>query len=155
MEFLQPQDIQVNDDTDINQEQDSCMEDYGEADQEIETTSTNNYQLVRDRSNRVSKPTQRHGFSAYIDLLAYAFMSAVELDRKEPTSYTESMKCQDSKLWMAAIKKEMNFLYKNETWVMLERPKDQSTISCKWIYKLKKRATESEPVKYKARLVSK
>ena len=38
---------------------------------------------------------------------------------------------------------------------MVERPKQQSIVTCKWIYKIKIAVLEDEQIKYKARLVAK
>ena len=38
---------------------------------------------------------------------------------------------------------------------MVERPKKQSVVTCKWIYKIKRGVLEDEQIKYKARLVAK
>ena len=89
------------------------------------------YQLVRDRVKRVSKPTQRYGFSALTDMLAYAFLVATEVMKTEPETYEEAINCKESKNWVAAMKEEMNSLYKNKTWIMVKRPNNQSVVACK------------------------
>ena len=55
--------------------------------------SPTSYQLVRDRERRASRPVERYGFSAYTDLLAYAFFSEVEIQRSEPETYDQAVKC--------------------------------------------------------------
>ncbi|XP_024026147.1 uncharacterized protein LOC112092973 [Morus notabilis] len=73
------------------------------------------YVLVRDRSKRVSKPTQRYGFSAYSDPLAYAFTTTMNIDKHEPESYKEAVSCKEASMWIKAMKEEMSSLYKNGT----------------------------------------
>ena len=134
---------------------DLVHEDCSESDQNNQLASTSDYQLVRDRARRESKPTQRYGFTAYTDLLAYAFMTAIEINKEEPATYQEAISCKHSREWINAMKEEMNSLYRNQTWLMVKRPQGQSTVACKWIFKLKEGVTDSDRVKYKARLVAK
>lgn len=37
----------------------------------------------------------------------------------------------------------------------MERPAKKSVVKCKWLFKVKEGAVESEPIKYKARLFAK
>ena len=48
------------------------------------------------------------------------------------------MICDDKqKKWQKAMDDEIESLYKNKTWVLVERPKDKKLVDCKWIYKKK------------------
>ena len=49
----------------------------------------------------------------------------------------------------------MDSLYKNGTWELVNKPKDQKLVSCKWIYKIKEGVKPGEGPRYKARLVAK
>ena len=90
--------------------------------------SDHDYFLSRDRERRVIRPLQRYAYSACTDLLAYGFMIAIELNKEEPTTYQEAISGEDSIKWMAAMKEEMNSLYKNHTWIMVERLKKKSLL---------------------------
>lgn len=57
---------------------------------------TEDYQLVRDREKRVTRPTQCYGYNAYTELLAYAFMTVVNVQKTEPESYSEALQEKDS-----------------------------------------------------------
>lgn len=54
---------------------------------------------------------------------------------------------------MTAMKEEINALMKNETWNLVLKPKDAQPVSCKWVYRLKRKADGSID-RYKARLVA-
>ncbi|KAL2527730.1 cysteine-rich RLK (RECEPTOR-like protein kinase) 8 [Abeliophyllum distichum] len=74
-----------------------------------------------------------------------------EIDREalesvEPFSYEEAKK---------AMKEEINSLDKNDTWKLVERPKNQKVVHCKWIYKLKEGEEPNDLLRYKSRLVAK
>lgn len=49
---------------------------------------------------------------------------------------------------------EMNALEKNETWEILDKPRGQNIVDCKWIFKLKYKADGSRE-RFMARLVAK
>ncbi|KAL0449217.1 UNVERIFIED_CONTAM: Retrovirus-related Pol polyprotein from transposon RE1 [Sesamum latifolium] len=51
------------------------------------------------------------------------------------------------------MKKEIHMIEKNNTWVLVDRPKDREVISLKWIFKIKLNQ-EGKVQKYKARLVA-
>ncbi|GKV36582.1 hypothetical protein SLEP1_g44695 [Rubroshorea leprosula] len=57
------------------------------------------------------------------------------------------------KVWEDAMDEEMNALFKNETWDLVPKPKDVQLVSCKWVYKIKRKVDGSID-RYKARLVA-
>lgn len=68
-------------------------------------------------------------------MIAYALFTAVELEDKEPKTFGETI--QSSRNWKAAMDKEMQSLKKNKTWVLVDKPKKQKVVDCKWISKLR------------------
>ena len=50
---------------------------------------------------------------------------------------------------------EIQSLYKNQTWDLLELPEGKRVIGCKWVYKKKETVSEKYGEKFKARLVAK
>ncbi|KAH9679155.1 hypothetical protein KPL71_026007 [Citrus sinensis] len=111
-----------------------------------------NYQLVRDRKKRESKPPKRY---AYADLIAFALSAAQGIEEDEPKTYTEAVSSKDSKKWAAAMDEEMRSLIKNHTWDLIPKPAKKKIVGCKWIYKIKEGIPGVEPLRYKARLVAK
>ena len=59
------------------------------------------------------------------------------LDIEEPITYFEACKSKHWLHWKAAMDEEMKSLVKNETWVLVEKPKDQKVTGCKLIFKRK------------------
>lgn len=53
------------------------------------------------------------------------------------------------------MNEEMDSLYKNKTWLLVDKPAGQKVVSCKWLYKVKDSLTEGGGPRYKARLVAK
>ena len=56
--------------------------------------------------------------------------------------------------WLIAMKLEMDSMYENQVWTLVDPPKGIKPIGCKWIFK-KKADMEDNVVTYKARLMAK
>ena len=72
------------------------------------------------------------------ELVHYAFYADVE-----PVNATETLK--DSK-WMKAMDEELKSIEVNNTWSLVELPKDKKAINVKWVYKvnLKRRSDSTQ-----------
>ncbi|KAL0360855.1 UNVERIFIED_CONTAM: Retrovirus-related Pol polyprotein from transposon TNT 1-94 [Sesamum radiatum] len=102
----------------------------------------NDYQLARDRVRRETRiPSRFRDF----DL-------ALNVEDLEPLTYEEALGSKNSEQWKQAMNEEMESLRKNNTWVLVPKPKNASVIDCKWLFKIKQ---ENESTRYKARLVAK
>ena len=109
------------------------------------------YQLTRDRERRDIRPPSRY---SYADLVFCALLCASEV-RAEPNTYQEAIESKDKAKWIEAMEDEMNSLKVNNTWTLIEVPKGQKLIECRWLFKLKEGVSDSDPPRYKARLVAK
>ena len=76
------------------------------------------------------------------------------LDHDEHTNYEEAMMSPDSVKWLEVMKSEMEYIYKNKVWTLVDLPDDRQAIENKWIFKRKTDADSSVTI-YKARLVAK
>lgn len=72
----------------------------------------------------------------YADVIVFALTMAEEIG-EEPRSYHEVVSSAESRFWQLAMAEEMESLIKNKTWILVDRPKNQKVVSCKWIYKKK------------------
>ena len=72
---------------------------------------------------------------------------------EEPKTVGEALSGGEARNWNAAMKEELNALKRNETWELVERPKDGNVIGSKWVYKLKTDMC-GEVERYKSRLVA-
>ena len=63
------------------------------------------------------------------------FMGSVCDD--EPKFYRDAQGVVE---WEAAMNEEIEALHKNGMWDLVPKPKDAEIITCKWVYKLKKKA---------------
>ena len=82
------------------------------------------------------------------DIVNYALMASIDV---EPSCFENA--CTND-LWMKAMEEEMHSIEKNETWELVELPKDKKCIGCKWVYKTKYNS-DGTIEKHKARLVAK
>ena len=57
---------------------------------------------------------------------------------KNPRTYEEAMQDKDADLWQKAMESEIEFMYFEQVWELVEPPKGVKSIGCKWIYKKKK-----------------
>ncbi|KAM1031938.1 hypothetical protein ACFX2I_035575 [Malus domestica] len=80
----------------------------------------------------------------------YSCFFAGPIDEAEPSHYEEA---KDVKEWKIAMDEEMHALMKNETWDLVPQPENVHLITCKWVYRLKRRADGSID-RFKARLVA-
>lgn len=71
----------------------------------------------------------------------------------EPTTYNQAMKCPEKDKWVVAMQEEMRSLEDNNTWTLVDPPKERNTIGSKWVFKIKNNQ-QNEPTRYKARLVA-
>ncbi|KAH9728536.1 hypothetical protein KPL70_009073 [Citrus sinensis] len=110
------------------------------------------YQLTRDRQKRQVRAPERLG---YADLIAHALTAAQEVDQEEPKTYEEVVACKESAQWIKAIEDEIDSLYKNGTWKLIQKPEGRKVVGCKWVYKVKDGIPDVEPKRFKARLVAK
>ncbi|KAE8673149.1 hypothetical protein F3Y22_tig00111810pilonHSYRG00151 [Hibiscus syriacus] len=90
------------------------------------------------RSTRIRRPNPKYANAAIIE------------EATEPETFEEASK---SSQWMTAMKEEIDALQQNQTWDIVPKIKDVKPISCKWVYKIKRRPDGSIE-RYKARLVA-
>ena len=74
--------------------------------------------------------------------------------KDDPLTLSDAMKDIDSKAWQQAMDLEMDSMYSNQVWELVDLPKGVKPIGCKWIYK-RKRGADGRVEIYKARLVAK
>ncbi|KAE8676439.1 hypothetical protein F3Y22_tig00111614pilonHSYRG00169 [Hibiscus syriacus] len=90
------------------------------------------------RSTRIRRPNPKYANAAIIE------------EATEPETFEEASKSSE---WMTAMKEEIDALQQNQTWDIVPKIKDVKPISCKWVYKIKRRPDGSIE-RYKARLVA-
>ena len=72
----------------------------------------------------------------------------------DPSNYNEAVQDKDDTLWQSAVKTEMESIYSNQVWLLVDPPNGVKFIGCKWVYK-KKRGVDGKVETFKARLVAK
>ena len=83
------------------------------------------------RSNRIHHEPKRHGFLVTDD-------KTIELvDQDEPTTYHEAMMNLNYEKWLQAMKYEMQSMYANQVWNLVDPPEGAKVIGCKWVHKIK------------------
>ena len=76
------------------------------------------------------------------------------IENDDPTTYSEAIMSSDSDKWLNAMKSEMDSIYTNQVWTLVDAPKGMTPIDYKWIFK-RKIGADGQVEAYKARLVVK
>ncbi|KAJ9546873.1 hypothetical protein OSB04_019416 [Centaurea solstitialis] len=99
------------------------------------------------RSDRV-----RHAPERYNLLISDGDDTQVDLD--EPTSYQEAMAGPEAAKWKEAMESEMQSMYDNQVWDLVDHIPSLKIVGHKWVFK-KKTNMDGKVHTYKARLVAK
>jgi transposase InsO family protein len=105
------------------------------------------------RSGRTRMPPEFYGFHITVDgeeLLSDRTL--VNLD--EPANYTEAMAGPEAAKWKGAMESEIQSMYDNQVWNLVDQKPGRKTVGCKWIFK-KKTDMDGNVHTFKARLVAK
>jgi hypothetical protein len=70
----------------------------------------------------------------------------------EPRTFREAASGGAAKQWESSMQDEVNSLKENNTWYIVDRPKDRAVLSGKWVYR-HKRGPNREVIRYKSRWV--
>ena len=73
---------------------------------------------------------------------------------EDPLTYKSAMRDIDKEKWLKAMDLEMESMYSNSVWTLIDLPNGEKPIGCKWIYK-RKRGADGKVETFKARLVAK
>ena len=80
---------------------------------------------------------------------------AIMIDHdNDPISYNEALEDVDFQEWLNAMNREMESMYSNSVWSLVETPKRVKPIGWKWIYE-RKRGLDGKVETFKSRLVVK
>ncbi|WVY89808.1 hypothetical protein V8G54_035322 [Vigna mungo] len=96
------------------------------------------------RSTRQKQPSRRYFSDEYVNFT----------DEGKPQSFVEAMKMKDKDKWLQAMEEEMQSLKENQTYDLVELPKERRALQNKWVFKLKNEENNPSP-RYKARIVVK
>ncbi|KAL4016333.1 hypothetical protein IC575_023981 [Cucumis melo] len=75
-------------------------------------------------------------------------------DIEDPLTFKKAMEDVDKDEWIKAMNLELEFMYFNSVWDLVDQPDGVKPIGCKWIYK-RKRGADGKVQTFKARLVAK
>ena len=88
-------------------------------------------------------------------MTSYALSVADDIESNEPATYEQAISCGELAQWLVAMGKEMQSFYKNRVWELVKVPEGRKAVGCKWMFKKKEGSSESEKVRFKARLFAK
>ena len=113
-----------------------------------ETTNPIQDVIAPRRSGRVSKKPIRYTGAGEANVVV------TDTSDDDPFSYKHAMDDPDKDNWLTAMEQEMESMYFNYVWELVDLPESVRPIGCKWIYK-KKRGVDGKVETFKAWLVAK
>ncbi|RVW78353.1 Retrovirus-related Pol polyprotein from transposon TNT 1-94 [Vitis vinifera] len=111
----------------------------------VDDTDVNEVPLRR--SQRVRRPAISDDYMVYLQEHEYDGYDAFD-----PVTYQEAIHCPQFISWKEAMDDEMNSMYMNGVWDLVELPHGCKPVGCKWVFKTK-RDSSRKMERYKARLV--
>lgn len=109
---------------------------------------------IRRTSSRVSKASQDPQFYYGFHIEEDKISDSTLIDLNEPDNYKEAMASPEAAKWKEAMKSEIQSMYDNQVWNLVDTTPGLKTVGCKWIFK-KKTDMDGKVHTYKARLVAK
>ena len=132
----------------IDQLMDETRDDVVVLDSPQDTTHEMTSTLEPHSSGRSIRPPIR------FTLLGKTFEAISEGLEYDPYTYEEAIKDIDAHHWVKAMKSELDSMYFNQVWDLIEAPNGIKLVGCKWIYK-RKRWIDGKVENFKARLMAK
>nr|GEY66207.1 hypothetical protein [Tanacetum cinerariifolium] len=100
--------------------------------------------------NKVKYGLNRYANHTHLDSQSRSFISNIN-KTLEPFLFEEASKDPN---WISAMNDEMNALYENDTWYLVDLPFGRKPIGSKWVFKIKYKS-DGEVDRFKARVVAK
>ena len=63
-----------------------------------------------------------------------AHVAVSDNSQDDPLTYKHAMEDSDKEKWQEAMNQEMESMYSNSVWELVDQPEDVRPIGCKWIY---------------------
>ena len=112
-----------------------------------ETTVPDQVTMVPRRSGREIRLPSRYRQEIEANVVT-------DTNEEDPLTYKDAMVDCDKEQWQEAMNQEMESMYSNSVWELVDPPEEVRPIGCKWIYK-RKRGADGKVETFKARLVAK
>ncbi|GKA60685.1 putative RNA-directed DNA polymerase, partial [Tanacetum coccineum] len=109
---------------------------------------------IQETSSRVSKPSQDPQFYYGFHIEEDKISDSTLTELNKPANYKEAMASPEAAKWKEAIKSEIQSMYDNQVWNLVDTTPGLKTVGYKWIFK-KKIYMDGKVHTYKARLVAK
>ncbi|WJX72231.1 hypothetical protein P8452_56130 [Trifolium repens] len=107
------------------------MEEHEQQPQDVVEEQPAQVEQVQRRSTRIRHEPERYGY------LITEQGDVLLMDQDEPVTYQEAITGPESEKWLEAMKSEMDSMYTNQVWNLVEPPVGIRPIGCKWVFKKK------------------
>src|SRR3954463_47699 len=99
-----------------------------------EGTNDNDHETPKENT---TKPRRSSRTRAAPELYGNPVMNFMVDENDDPATYEEAMMSPDSNKWLEAMKSEMESMYENQVWNLVDLPHDRKVVEKKWIFKEK------------------
>lgn len=101
--------------------------------------------VVLETENETGKyPKRSRNAKKYPDYVLYH----TTYEPNDPKSFKEAINQEDSARWKEAMKAELQSMAINETWILVDYPKNKKIVKNKWVFRIKRNSAGD--IKYKA-----
>ena len=87
------------------------------------------------RSRRVVRKLKRYGMYSTFE---HTYTVIIDEFDNDPTSYLKAMTSSEANRWQKAIDVEVQSMYSNDIWTLVDPSEEIKPIGCKWVYKKKR-----------------
>ncbi|GKB54529.1 putative RNA-directed DNA polymerase [Tanacetum coccineum] len=105
-----------------------------------------------DEEPIVNTNTQQEVFYYDFHIEEDKISDSTQINLNEPANYREAMACTKAAKWKEAMKSEIQSMYDNQVWNLVDTTPGLKTVGCKWIFK-KKTDMDGKVHTYKARIM--
>lgn len=131
----------------IEHEDDDPEDDENEADVSrgctLSGVNTSSHQVLTTVENRCRLKSEG----------SFHLVALADVSPTEPKSYKDAIRGPNRSQWKAAIEAELQAHETNHTWIVCTRPEQGTTLTARWVFKLKRTGTGAIE-RFKARLVA-
>ena len=92
--------------------------------------------MIMKTSDQVTtEPRRSAGVRSTPEWYGNPVLEVMLLDHDEPMNYEEMMMSPDSAKWLEAMKSEIESMYENKVWTLVDLTDDRQAIENKWIFR--------------------
>jgi hypothetical protein len=134
----------------VQRQQEEEEEEYESAESNEGEESSDNSSESEEEPRRSARANLGQPPQRFAD---YQMFASKEEQTQDPQTFEQAMKSAEASEWKTAIEEELKTIEENQTWKLVDLPRDRKTVGSKWVFKTKL-GEDGNVEKRKARLVA-